>query len=108
MRLCRGTHLVIMSILANDIHRLDDVDVLQRGADTEFGGYLFLVFLLAFTGSFRSELFDCVDGAPIFRRCFDETDGAASTGTQGPAPFAVLFSEMSVSSVMEGEDGLVV
>ena len=47
---------VPLALLLNDIHRLDDVTVVERGADTEFGRDLLVVFSLRLVRMPVSEL----------------------------------------------------
>ena len=67
-----GQHyLVIMPMIRDDVHGLDNVRMLQRGADTELGCYLLLVFLLALPGAFGPEFLDSEDVAAVLMAGFD-------------------------------------
>lgn len=92
-----------MAMVKDDINGLDDVWVLEGGADTKFSGDLFLVLLLALSWPLGPELLHGVDGTVVL--ALDETDGAACAAAQDAAPLAVLFGEMRLGSVVEGGDG---
>jgi len=38
-----AAHLVIVTVIRNDIEGVDDIGVLESGTDAEFGRHLFLI-----------------------------------------------------------------
>ena len=73
------SHLVVETVVGDDIDCFDDVGVLEGGADTKLCGDLLLVFLLSLTVSLWPELLDSIDNATTLVAGLDETDGAAGT-----------------------------
>ena len=64
-----------MAAVADDVDSLDDVWMLESGADTKFGSDLLLVFLLGLARSFGSKLFNGEDVGIMFS--FNQPDSAA-------------------------------
>ena len=81
-----------MAMVRDDVYSLNDVGMLEGGADAEFCGDFFLVFLLGLSAPLRAELFDGEDVAAVLATGLDEADGAAGTGAQDAAPFTVLLA----------------
>jgi len=97
-----------MAMVADNLNRLDNVGMLQGGADAEFGGDLFMVFAFGFSRFPLAELFDGVDGSPVFGLALDQSNGAASSRSQDFAPFAVFFCHGGMRSVFEALMGCLV
>jgi hypothetical protein len=83
--------LVIMTMIRNDVHRLDNVAMLEGGANAKLGGDLFLILSLGFGRALRSEFLDSEDGPTRLRAALDETDGASRSGPEHATPLAVLL-----------------
>lgn len=94
-------HLVIVSVVVDNVDRLNDVDMLERDTHTELGRHLLLVLLLAFAQALGPELLDGIDDAARLGRPLDEADGASCSGTEDTSPLAVLLREMGLRCVGE-------
>jgi hypothetical protein len=93
-------------MVTNNIKRFDDVRVFKCGADAKLGGDFLLVLLLRFTSALGSELLYGEYMATIFAARFDQAYGTTSTGAQNATPLAILFSNVSLSSLGQGIDGM--
>lgn len=80
-----------MTVVADDFDRLDNVRVLKRGTDAKLGGDLFVIFAFRLSWFPLSEFLDGVDRSAVLRFALDESDGAASAGSEDFAPLSVLF-----------------
>ena len=87
-----------MSVITDDIDRLNHIDMLQRRANTELSSHLLLVLPLRFTLPLWSELLDRVDHTAILTRRFDKTDSPTRTRPKHTSPLAVLLTQMSMRS----------
>ena len=84
-------HFIIVAIIRNDVHSVDDVGMLQSGANAKLCGNLFLILLFALTSALWTKLLDSIDSASTFTACLNESHGAASTASKYTAPFTILF-----------------
>lgn len=84
-------HLVVMAVIRDDVHGLDDVAMLERRSDTELGSDLLLILLFALARSLGTELLDGVDATTHLRIALDETNSASCAATEDSAPLAVLL-----------------
>ena len=87
-------YLIVMPMIRNDIHGLNNVRMLQRRADTELCCHFLLVFLFAFTRPFGPELLDSEDVAAILMAGFDQSYCTTSPGTKDTAPFSIFLSKV--------------
>ena len=78
-------------MVAHNVHRLNDILMLQRAADTELRGDLLLILPLTLALPLRSELFHRIYRATVLARRLDQPDSAAGTATQYPPPLPVLL-----------------
>ena len=85
-----------MSMITDDIDRLNDIDMFQRRPNTELSSHLLLVLPLRLALPLRSELLDRIDHAAILTRRFDKTDSPTGTGPKHTSPFAILLTQMSM------------
>ena len=54
-----------MPVIADDIHRLNDIRVLERTAHAEFRSDLLLILPFAFALPFRSKFLHGIDSTPV-------------------------------------------
>lgn len=92
-------------MVIDDIDGFDDVRMLESRTHAELCGDLFLVLLLGLPGTLCTKLFDSVDRAAILS--FDKTNGTARTAAEDLAPLAILFSDVSMSGLVERSDWMV-
>ena len=90
-----------MPVVGHDVDGLDDVRVLEGGADAKLGGDLLLVLPLRLAGALGAELLDGEDVAAVLGARLDEAHGAAGAGAQHPTPLAVLFGEVCMCGIVE-------
>lgn len=98
------THLVIVAMVTNDVDRLDNVGVFECRADAKFCGDFLLVLLLGLTGALGPKLLYGKYVTTVFVAGLDQADGTTSTGAQDTTPLAILFGNVSLSSLGEGID----
>ena len=94
-----------MSIFTHDIDGLDDIWVLQGAPDAKFGGDLLLILLLRLSCSFWTEFLHGEDRATILAGGLNQTNCSACARSKDSTPFSVLFGEMSLCCVVQGENG---
>lgn len=92
-----GAHLVVMAMIADDVDGLDDIDVLETGANAKLGTDLFLVLTFSFAGATRTELLYSIYCASRLGTASDKTNSAACARAKNTTPFAVLLGDVSVS-----------
>jgi hypothetical protein len=97
------TNLVVVAMIRHYVNGLDDVAVLEGGADAELCGDLLLVFLLGFARPLGSELFDGENGTAVLAGSLDEADGAACARAENATPLAILFGEVGLGCAWERE-----
>ena len=81
-------------MIADDIHRLDDILVLQCAPNAKLRGHLLLILPLGFALSLRPELLHRIRSSAVLARGLDETNRTASTRAQDAAPLAVLLRHL--------------
>lgn len=82
------------ALFLQNVERLDDVAVVERGTNAKLRRHLLGVFLLRLVGVAGAELLDGKDGAVLFAA--HQADGATGAGTEHLAELAVLGSEAVV------------
>lgn len=80
-----------MPVVRDDIHRLDDVAVLQRAPDAELGGDLLLVLALALALALRAELLHRIRRPAVLRARLDQAHRPARARAEHAPPLAVLL-----------------
>lgn len=93
--------LVVVTVVVDDVDRLDHVDVLERDSDAELCGHLLLVLLLALAHPLGSELLDRVDDPAALGRALDQPNGPTSTRPEHTPPLSVLLAQVRLRGVRE-------
>lgn len=93
--------LVVMTVLTNNIHCLDDVRVFEGTSYTKLRGDLLLILLLTLAIPLGTKLLDSKDGPAVFVRAFDETNCATCAGAKNSTPFSILLMDVGMSSVLK-------
>lgn len=83
-----------MAMIRYDIHRLNNIGMLERGAYAKLGSDLFLVLLLGFTAALGTEFFDRKDMAAVLVASLDKTDRTTGTGPEDPTPFTIFLTQV--------------
>ena len=97
-------HLVIVAMVTNDVDRFDDVGMFECRADAKLCGDFLLVLLLGLTSALWPKLLYGENITTVFVAGLDQADSATSTGAQDTTPLAILFGDVSLSSLREGID----
>lgn len=84
-------YLVIMTMVGNDIHSLDNVRVFQCRANAKLCRHLLLILFFAFSGPFGPELLDSEYVTAVLMAGFNQSNCTASSGTKDAAPFAIFL-----------------
>lgn len=98
--------LVVMSMIRNNVHSLNNVRMLQRRANTELRSHFLLILLLALSSPFRTEFLDSEDVSAILVAGFNETHSTTSTRSEDTAPFTIFLGEMCMRRFGKGDDGM--
>lgn len=93
-------------MVTNDIDRFDDVGMFECRADAKLCGDFLLVLLLGLTGALGPKLLYGKYMTAVFVAGLDQTHSTTSTGAQDTTPLAILFSNMSLSSLGQRIDDM--
>ena len=90
-----------MTVIVDNVHGLDNVDMPQCHTDAEFGGDLSLVFLFSLTLSPGSELLHRIRRAALLCARLDKTDSTTSARSEHFAPLSVFLRQMGVCGLVK-------
>ena len=89
-------------MVMNDVDGLDNIRMLEGGADTELCGDLLLVLLFRLSRTFLPEFLHCIYVSAVL--ALDKAYGASRTAAKDLAPLSVLLAEGGIGSLVEGVD----
>lgn len=85
-----------MAVIAHDIDRLDDINMLQTSPHTKFCTNFLLVLAFGFPGTPGTELLDSIDYPAFLGTRADETHRPASARAEDTIPLSILFGHVSM------------
>lgn len=85
-----------MTVIADNVDGLDDIDMFQASTDTKLCAYFLFVFTFCFTRATGTEFLYSIYSPSGLCTATDETDGSPCAGTEDTTPLAILFGEVGV------------